>query len=140
MRTFQLDTSGPADTSSGQSRWTSQGRQDGSRIGHRTRDLDDAKYDGVVSRESVRIALTYAALHDTEVLAADIRNAYLQAPTSEKHYIICGEEFGLKNVGKRALIVRALYGGKAAGRDFWHHLRSCMDFLGFKSKGGNPDV
>ena len=69
-----------------------------------------------------------------------IRNAYLQAPTSEKHYIICGQEFGLENVGKRALIVRALYGGKAAGQDFWHHLRSCMDHLGFKSKGGDPDV
>jgi hypothetical protein len=58
----------------------------------------------------------------------------------EKHYIICGEEFGLENVGKRAIIVRALYGGKAAGRDFWHHLRSCMEHLGFKSKGGDPDV
>ena len=108
--------------------------------GHKTPDLDNSKYAGVVSRESVRIALTYAALHGVEVLAADIRNAYLQAPTSEKHYIICGEEFGLKNVGKRALIVRALYGGKAAGRDFWHHLRSCMSHLGFKSKGGDPDV
>jgi len=108
--------------------------------GHRTPDLEDSKYAGVVSRESVRIALTYAALHGIEVLAADIRNAYLQAPTSEKHFIICGEEFGLENKGKRAIIVRALYGGKAAGRDFWHHLRSCMTHLGFKSKGGDPDV
>ena len=59
--------------------------------GHKTPNLDDSKYAGVVSKESIRIALTYAALHDVEVLAADIRNAYLQAPTSEKHYIICGE-------------------------------------------------
>ena len=83
----------------------------------------------------MRIALTYAALHGVDVLAADICNAYLQAPTSEKHYIICEEEFGIENIGKRAIIVRALYGGKAAGRDFWHHLRSCMEHLGFKSKG-----
>ena len=108
--------------------------------GHRTPDLEDSKYAGVVSRESVRIMLTYAALHDLPVLAADIRNAYLQAPTSEKHYVICGKEFGLENEGKRAIIVRALYGGKAAGRDFWHHLRSCMEHLGFKSKAGDPDV
>ena len=108
--------------------------------GHKTPDLDSNKYAGVVSRESVRIALTYAALYDIQVLAADIRNTYLQAPTSEKHYIVCGPEFGLENEGKRALIVRALYGGKAAGRDFWHHLRSCMSHLGFKSKGGDPDV
>ena len=58
----------------------------------------------------------------------------------KNHYIICGEEFGLENKGKRAIIVRALYGGKADGRDFWHHLRSCMMHLGFKSKGGDPDV
>ena len=94
----------------------------------------------MVSQESVRIALTYADFHRNEVLAADIRNAYLKAPTSEKHYIICGEKFCLENVGKTALIFRALYGGKFTGRDFWHHLRSCMEFLEFKSKGGDPDV
>jgi hypothetical protein len=108
--------------------------------GHRTPDPETSSYAGVVSRESIRIALTYAALNDINVLAADIRNAYLQAPTSEKHYVICGAEFGLEHQGKRALIVRALYGGKAAGRDFWHHLRSCMKFLGFTSSLADPDV
>ncbi len=53
--------------------------------GHKTPDLEDSKYAGVVSRESVRIALTYASLNGIQVLAADILNAYLQAPTSEKH-------------------------------------------------------
>ena len=47
-----------------------------------------------------------------------------------KHYIICGREFGLEHVGKRALIVRALYGGKTAGRDT----------LGFQSCRADPDV
>lgn len=92
--------------------------------GHRTKDPDSCTYAGVVSRESVRIALTYAALNDVPVTCADIRNAYLQAPSSEKHYIICGPEFGLENVGKVALIRRALYGGKKVGRDFWEHLRN----------------
>ena len=68
----------------------------------------------VVSRESVRIAFTYAALNNLDVWAADIQNAYLQAPSSQKHYIVCGAEFGLENVGKQALIRRALYGGKPA--------------------------
>ena len=108
--------------------------------GHRTPDLEDCKYDGVVSRESVRIMLTYAALHDLPVLAADIRNAYLQAPSSQKHYVICGAEFGLENVGKKALILRALYGGKSAGRDFRNHLRECMSHLGFKPCLADPDV
>jgi hypothetical protein len=37
-------------------------------------------YASVVSRESVRIALTLAALNDLEVKTADIENAYLTAP------------------------------------------------------------
>jgi hypothetical protein len=58
------------------------------------------------------------------LLAADVQNAYLQAPSSENHYIICGREFGLENEGRVALIRRALYGGKSAGRDYWLHMRS----------------
>ena len=108
--------------------------------GHKHPDPEASSYAGVVSRESIRILLTYAALNGIDVLAADIKNAYLQAPTSEKHYIICGPEFGLENIGKRAQIVRALYGGKLSGRDFWLHLRSCMDFLGFESSKADPDV
>ena len=108
--------------------------------GYKTPDPIGSTYAGGVSRESVRIALTYAALNGLDVFAADIRNAYLQAPSSQKDYIICGPEFGLENVGRVALIHRALYGGKAAGRDFRNHLRSCMDFLNFKSCPADPDV
>ena len=45
--------------------------------GHLTPDPDTSNYAGVVSRESVRIALTYAALNDLEVCAGDIKSAYL---------------------------------------------------------------
>ena len=70
--------------------------------GHKTGTPSGSTYAGVVSRESVRIALTYAALNDLNVTAADIRNAYLQAPLSCKDYIVCGPEFGMEN---EALIV-----------------------------------
>ena len=99
--------------------------------GHRTPDPDKSTFAGVVSRDSVRIALTYAALNEISVNAADIQNAYLQAPSSEKHYIICGNEFGIEHSGKVALIRRALYGGKSSGSDFWRHLRTCMQHLNF---------
>ena len=108
--------------------------------GHKTPDSAQTNYSGVVSRESIRIALTYAALLGLPVCGADIQNAYLQAPSSEKHYIICGPEFGIENEGKVAIIVRALYGGKVAGRDFWHHLRDSMRRLGFTSSKADPDV
>ena len=108
--------------------------------GHKTPDPIGSTYAGVVSRESVRIALAYAALNELNVFAANIRNAYLQAPSSQKDYIICGPEFGVENIGRTALIHHALYGGKAAGRDFRNHLRSCMEFLNFKSCLADPDV
>ena len=86
--------------------------------GHRTPEPEQSKFAGAVSRESIRIALTYASLNGLSIFGADIQNAYLQAPTSEKHYIICGQEFGLENVGKIAVIVRALYGCAALGSDY----------------------
>jgi hypothetical protein len=95
---------------------------------------------GVVSRESIRIALTYAALLGLPVWGGDIRNVYLQAPSSEKHFIICGPEFGFDYVGRVALVRHALYGGKVAGRDFWHHLWDCMGHLGFSSSRADPNV
>ena len=108
--------------------------------GHKCADPFGSTCAGVVSRDSVRIALTYAALNGLDVCAADIRNAHLQAPSSQKDYIICGPEFGIENEGKVALIRRALHGGKAAGRDFRNHLRDCMKFLEFESCKADPDV
>ena len=41
-------------------------------------------FESVVSRESVRVALTLAALNDLEVKTSGIQNACLTAPCSEK--------------------------------------------------------
>ena len=49
--------------------------------GHRTPDPDTSSYAGVGSIESIRILLTRVALHGFPVMLADVRNAYLQAPT-----------------------------------------------------------
>ena len=65
-------------------------------------------YRSVVSRESVRIAPTMAALNDHEVKTADIMNAYLTVPVTEKIWTELGPEFG-SDAGKKALVVRALY-------------------------------
>lgn len=108
--------------------------------GHKMPDPLYSQFAGVVTRESVRIAFLYAALNQLDVCAADIRNAYLQAPSSRKDYIICGPEFGLENIGKVALVRRAIYGGKTSGRDFRNHLRSCMHHLNFQSCPADPDV
>ena len=57
-----------------------------------------------------------------------------------KHYIVCGPEFGMENVGKVAIMHRAVYGGKTSRRDFRNHLRSCMHFINFTSCPADPDV
>ena len=54
--------------------------------GHLTPDPIASTYAAIVLRESVWIALTYAALNDMEIMATDIENAYLPAPTTEKYW------------------------------------------------------
>ena len=66
--------------------------------GHRTPDPITLIYTGVVSRESVCIALSHSVLNSIETLTANIRNAYLQAPSSVKDRITCGNEFGLNSL------------------------------------------
>jgi hypothetical protein len=97
--------------------------------GHTTDTPHAMTYASVVSRESVRIALTLTALNDLEVKMADTANAYLMAPITEKVWCILGPEFG-EDAGKKELIVRALYGLKSAGATFRNHLAECMKHLG----------
>ena len=86
--------------------------------GHRTPDPERSTFASVISRDRVQIELTYAALNEIHVYTADIQNAYLQAPSSEKHYIICGDEFGIEYTGKFALIRRVLNIYKSSGAAF----------------------
>ena len=106
---------------------------------HRKDPPKESVYSSVVSRESVRLAFLVAALNDLDILAGDIQNAYLNAPTNEKVYIICGKEFG-SNSGRPALIVKALYGLKSSGSRFRDHLAASLRDIGFKSCLADPDV
>jgi hypothetical protein len=98
--------------------------------GHTTDTPHEMTYAIVVSRESVIIALTLAALNDLDVKMADIENAYLTAPITEKFWTVLGPEFG-DDAGKRALIVRDLYDLKLAGAAFINHLAERMKHLGW---------
>jgi hypothetical protein len=93
----------------------------------------------VVSRESVRVALTLDALNDLYVNMADIENAYLTAPLTEKVWTVLGPEFG-DDTGKRALIMRSLYGLKSASAAFRNHLDECMKHLGWNPFRADRDL
>jgi Reverse transcriptase (RNA-dependent DNA polymerase) len=80
-------------------------------------------------------------LNDLEVLSADIGNAYLNARAREKIYVVCGPEFGDQYIGRKAIIVRALYGLKSSGAAW----RACLaevlrDQLGFRPCRADNDV
>jgi hypothetical protein len=88
------------------------------KAGHKTPDSLTSSFVGVVSCDNICISFTHAALLGLPVLGAKIRNAYLQAPSSEKHFIICGLEFGIENEGHVSWIRHTLYDGKVARRNF----------------------
>jgi len=81
---------------------------------HKTKPPTSMTYSSVVSRDSVRIALTIASLNSLEISACDIGNAYLNAPCREKLWTIAGPEFGSEK-SVVMIIARALYGLKSSG-------------------------
>ena len=97
-------------------------------------------YASVVSRESVRIAFTLAALNGLDILGADCEGAYLNADTREKLYTKCGSEFGPEYKGRYALIVRALYGTKSGSSSWRARISSIIEDLGFTMCRADNDV
>ena len=93
-----------------------------------THTMDTITYSSVVTRECVCIALTMVALHDLEIKASDVLNAYVMAPSHEKIWTVFSVEFG-DNASKSAIIIRALYKLKSAGASFRAHLAQCMQEL-----------
>ncbi len=107
--------------------------------GHMTDAPATTTFASVVSCETVRIALTLAGLNDLQVKVADIENAYITAPCTEKIWTVLGPEFG-SDAGKSAIVVHALYGLKSAEASFCNHLADCMMHLGFTPCLADPDL
>ena len=99
-------------------------------------------YSSVASRETIRLIFLIAAMNNLSIMAADIGNAYLNAPCKEKVHVTCGPElFGKENAGKTAVIVRALYGLKSAGASWRNHLSTMIkDVLKYKSCKADQDT
>ena len=108
--------------------------------GHMTDPPKESVFSSVVSRDSVRIGFTYAALNGLQVLAADVQNAYLNAPTKEKIWFKAGLEFGKERAGHPVLVVRALYGLKSSGARWRDHMAATLREGGYKSSLADPDV
>jgi Reverse transcriptase (RNA-dependent DNA polymerase) len=108
--------------------------------GNQTEEPAESIYLSVVSRHSVRIAFLIAALNGLKILAGDVQNAYLNAPTKECCYTIAGPKFGEANEGRPVMIVRALYGLRSSGARWCDHMASTLRSLGFKGCLADPDI
>ena len=98
--------------------------------GHTTEAPATLTYSLVVSRDSVRIALTIAALNGLQVMACDIQNAYLTTNCREKIWTRAGPEFG-SEAGTIMFIPKALSGMRSSGAAFRAHLAETLYDIGF---------
>ena len=108
--------------------------------GHLTDVPTHMTYSSVVGRETVRIGMLMAALNGLELLAGDIQNAFLEAPTKENIFFYAGDEWKADE-GRVVVVVRALYGLKSSALQFRKHLAETLgNRLGFKPSLADPDL
>ena len=74
-----------------------------------------------MSRETVSIFFTLPALNDLPVNVADIQNAYIMEPVTEKIWTVLGHEFG-EDAGRKAILVYTLHGLYSFGSACRNHL------------------
>ena len=86
----------------------------------------------MVSRDSVRIALTIAFLIDLDVLACDIQNTYLAVECRERVWVVSGTKFGSK-AGQNMLVRKSLYVPTSSGTAFRALLAETLDAIGYQS-------
>ena len=95
-------------------------------------------FSSVVSRDSVRVALTIAALNKLDILACDEHNAYLITLCRENIWTFSGPEFGEKE-GTLVLCKKmALYGLKSSGASFQYKIAGVLRENVYLSTKGYP--
>jgi hypothetical protein len=107
--------------------------------GHLTDIPIDSVYSGVVSLKGFRLVVFLAELNHLKMWTTDVGNAYLEATTSEKVYIIAGPEFGDRE-GHILVIHKALYGLRSSGARWHDKFADCMRDIGFQPCKAEPDI
>jgi Reverse transcriptase (RNA-dependent DNA polymerase) len=82
--------------------------------GHLTEPNSERFYSSVVSLRGIRLVTFLSELNKLELWGTDIGNAYIEATTKERVYIVGGSEFG-ELEGHTLVIHKALYGLRSSG-------------------------
>ena len=83
--------------------------------GHLTPEPVENIYSGVVPLRNLSLLIFLGILNNLDIWGADIGNAYLEAFTDEKLYIVAGPEFE-ELEGYILIFLKALYGLKSSGK------------------------
>ena len=107
--------------------------------GHLTKEPNETVYSRVVSLRYLRLAIFLAELNNLQLWGADVGNAYLQALTKEKLYIVGGPEFEEHQV--HVLVMhKALYGTRSGGACWQDKLFDILHQIGFNPSKADPDI
>ena len=98
--------------------------------GHLTPEPIENIYYGVVSLRNLRLVIFLGKLNNLELWGADIGNAYLEAFTDEKLYIVAGPEFQ-ELEGYILIFLKALYGLKSSGKKWAEVIHSILRDMKF---------
>jgi hypothetical protein len=78
-------------------------------------------------------------VHELQVCAADIGNAFLYGKTKELVYVIAGPEFG-EHQGKLLIVDKGLYRLRSSAAHFHEHLAAKLRYMGFKPSKADSDL
>ena len=95
----------------------------------RPEDFDDT-YAPVAKMTSIRIILAYAAVHDLEVMASDVKTAFLHCRLRKEIYCKQIPGYPLSDPKQVLRVLVALYGLRQSAYEFYMLLLKCFNSLG----------
>ena len=107
--------------------------------GHLTDAPLSSVYSGVVYLRGISLVLFLAELNGLESWGTDIGNAYIEAFTKEKVYIVAVSELGTLE-GHDLIIVKALCGTQTSGLRWHERLADSLRDMEFEPFKMEPDI